>query len=585
MHGDESMRAPRARADLWVRPSRLAAVVLWSCLCGVASAKNVALLIAVGQFADPRLQSQQLLGTATDIDSMQQVLTARWGFDAKDLVALRDRQATHDRILAEISALEQRSAPGDTVLLYFSGHGTSANADNNGFDLPYATGAWVPYDLDFSSLAAAKRTLIIGRRDLVPRLKALDAGGRRVVVVSDSCYSGQVVRAFGQTHSLSRYLPLTMRDLGIAPAAAAVGTRPAPPPYPYQHVILISGASDSETGADISSSQALATAPTLDGKYHGAFTDAFLRLLDGQLVAGVFNYAQGRDALNAFLEHRHFAQHPQLLPGIAEDPENVGSGPFLGMGVAATTSAPAAPSTATASAAAMAVLHVRTEGVSAALRGQIAALAGVTLVAQDADLVLTQDGQKAVLTGPAGDPIATTVAGDPTLVERIAAQAWLARTLPRTDHDPLGLRAETDPASRGNTYVACESFAFELHVDEPAYVMLLDLDSQGRLTVLYPTRAAERQSIAAGIAHAIPGSDPKQHIVVTAPFGTDLVTVLAFAEQPAFFTELTGVEPFRIASARAGALASGLAATRGAVSVRQIGVNTYPGANGSTCGT
>jgi len=586
MHGDVSMRAPRARADHWVRSLQLAAVVLCFSWSAVADAKNVALLIAVGQFADPRLESQQLLGTATDIDSMQQALTAHWGFDPKDLVALRDRQATRDRILAEISALEQRSAPGDTVLLYFSGHGTSANADNNSFDLPYATGAWVPYDLDFSSLAAAKRTLIIGRRDLVPRLKALDAGGRRVVVVSDSCYSGQVVRAFGQTHSVSRYLNLPMRDLGIAPTSAAVGSRPAPPPYPYQHVILLSGASDSETGADISTSQALATAPTLDGKYHGAFTDAFLRLLDGQLVSGTFNYAQGRDALNAFLEHRHFAQHPQLLPGIAEDPENVGSGPFLGMGLPSAAPAPVlATATTSVATPATPVLHVRAEGVSAALRRQIAAIAGVALVAQGADLVLIQDGKKAMLTGPAGDPIATTVADDPTLVERIAAQAWLTRTLPRTDDDPLGLRAETDPASRGNTYVACESFVFELHVDEPAYVMLLDLDSQGRLTVLYPTRAGERQSVAAGIAHAIPGSDPKQHIVVTAPFGTDLVTVLAFAEQPAFFTELTGVEPFRIDSARADALAAGLAGTRSAISVRQIGVNTYPGASGSTCGT
>jgi hypothetical protein len=579
MHGDESMRAPRTGANHWVRSLRLAALVVGASVSAFASAKNVALLIAVGQFADPQLQTQQLLGTATDIDSMQQALTTRWGFDPKDLVALRDQQATRDRILAEISALEQRSAPGDTVLLYFSGHGTSANADNNSFDLPYATGAWVPYDLDFSSVAAAKRTLIIGRRDLVPRLKALDAGGRRVVVVSDSCYSGQVVRAFGQTHSVSRYLHLPMRDLGIAPVAAAVGSRPAPPPYPYQHVILLSGASDSETGADISSTQALATAPTLDGKYHGAFTDAFLRLLDGQLVSGTFNYAQGRDALNAFLEHRHFAQHPQLLPGIAEDPENVGSAPFLGMGMpVAMQPAPAAPPATT-------VVRVRVEGVSDALRQQIAALAGVAVVAQDADLVLSQDGAKAVLRGPAGDPIATTVAGDPTLIERIAAQAWLARSLPRTDQDRLGLRAETDPASRGNTYVACESFVFELRLEKPAYVMLLDLDSQGRLTVLYPTRAAERQSVAPGVAHAIPGSDPKQHIVVTAPFGTDVVTVLAFAEPPAFFTDLTGVEPFRISSARAAALATGLAGARGAVSVRQVAVNTYPGASSGSCGT
>jgi hypothetical protein len=103
------------------------------------------------------------------------------------------------------------------------------------------------------------------------------------------------------------------------------------------------------------------------------------------------------------------------------------------------------------------------------------------------------------------------------------------------------------------------------------------------LTVLYPTRAAERQAIAAGVSHAIPGSDPKQHIVVTAPFGTDAVTMLAFAEPPAFFTALTGVEPFRIASARADALAAGIASARGAVSMRQIAVNTYPGASGAAC--
>ena len=77
------------------------------------------------------------------------------------------------RILAEITALEQRSARGDTVLIYFSGHGTSASAENNSYDLPYATGAWVPFDVDIGTLASAQRTLIIGRRDLVPRLKRL----------------------------------------------------------------------------------------------------------------------------------------------------------------------------------------------------------------------------------------------------------------------------------------------------------------------------------------------------------------------------------------------------------------------------
>lgn len=569
---------------LWV-----IALVAQAMLGGVAAARNLALLIAVGQFGDPLLNSEQLLGTAPDIESVQRTLTEHWRFAAGDVRTLRDREATHARILEEITALEGRSARGDTVLVYFSGHGTSANADNNGFDLPYATGAWVPYDVDVTSVATAQRTLIIGRRDLVPRLKRLDEGGRLVLVISDSCYSGQVVRAFGQTHALSRYLHLVTRDgsrdLGVARVgAAAAAPRPPPPPYPYQHVLLLSAASDSESGADISSPLALQQAPTLDGRYHGAFTDALLRLLAGQLLPGTFNYAQAQQALSAFLEHRHFAQHPQLLPAIAEDPLNIGATAFLGMQPAAPAGAAAAaavPATPIASAR-DARVHVRLETVSAELRARIAALDGIALVDEGADLTVRQRAAEVTLTGPAGDPIATTTAGDPSLLKRLAAQVWLKRALPVTS-DTLGLRAETDPGSRGNTYVQCESFVFEVRLQQPAYVMLLDLDSQGALTVLYPTRASERAIVPAAEARAIPSADPRDRIVVTPPFGTDEVTVLAFERLPAFFAELTGAQRFDISDARAAQLSRGLAASAGAVSARELSVHTYAASSGLSC--
>src|SRR5450631_2935317 len=538
----------------------LAALAACPWLPGVSHARNVALLVAVGQFRDPEMKEHELLGTAADIDSMQQLLTGRWGFAAGDIVALRNQEATHERILAEISSLEKRSAPGDRVLIYFSGHGTSANAEDNSFDLPYATGAWVPYDIDMNTTASAQSSLIIGRRDLVPRLKTLDQGGRQVVVVSDSCYSGQVVRSFGQRFSHTRYLPMVTRDLGVAraPAAAAPSARPPPPPYPYQHVVLLSGASDSETGADISTQQMLQLAPTLDGKFHGAFTDAVLRLLDGKLslngkpLGGGFNYVQGRQALNDFLEHRNFAQHPQLLPALAEDPHDVGSSAFLGELMAAQAGGPppgGSPAGHDAASPAATVrdtmVHVRLESVSPALRTRIAALGGVSIVDKDGDLTLSQSGAQVQLKGPAGDPIVSTTASDSNLLKRIAAQAWLNRAIP-AGSDSLGLRAETDPGSRGNTYVQCESFVFEVKLQKPAYVMLLDLDSQGDLTVLYPTSASERQVVPSGAARAIPGADPKDHIVVTAPFGTDQVTVLGFEKQPSFFVDLTGAQRFAI---------------------------------------
>jgi hypothetical protein len=561
-----------------VAPRRASALLLCLLVSSFAAARNVALLVAVGQFRDPSLKSFELKGPAIDIDSVQQTLTGQWGFAPGDVLALRDQEATQERILAEISALEKRTVKGDTVVIYFSGHGTSANADENSFDLPYATGAWVPYDLDYSSPSSAKRTLVVGRRDLVPRLKRLDEGGRWVVVVSDSCYSGQVVRSFGQKFSHTRFLPMNSRDLGVAHVAAPIGPRPPPPPYPYQHVVLLSGASDSETGADISTPQALQQAPTLDGKFHGAFTDAFLRLLKGQLLPGAFNYAQAREAMNSFLEHRNFAQHPQLLPAIGEDPQDVGSNSFLGMNSIALPSL----ETAVAAAPARDGVKIRLETVSAALRAKIAAIAGVSVVESGGDLAVRQTGEQVLLMGPAGDPVVTSTASDPNLIKRIAAQAWLKRSLP-AGSDRLGLRADTDPGSRGNTFVQCESFVFEVRLQKPAYLMLLDLDSQGNLTVLYPAGPLERRLVPSGVATAIPGSDPKDHIVVTPPFGTDLVTVMAFEKQPAFFVDLTGAQRFATDANRADALAKGLANAAGAVSVRQITVNTYAGKSNQPC--
>jgi len=574
----------------------LAAGLLFAAISNPVSARNVALLIAVGQFQDPLLKSAQLRGTSPDIESMQRALADHWGFAPGDIHSLKDQDATRDRILAEISALEQRSAPGDTVLIYFSGHGTSANDENNQYDLPYATGAWVPYDLDYSTPAASAKTLIVGRRDLVPRLKTLDQGGRFVVVVSDSCFSGQVVRAFGQTHSHSRFLPMQTRDLGVARVqpATVVSARPPPPPYPYTHVVLLSGASDSETGADISTDEALQQAPTLDGKYHGAFTDAFLRLLDGQLVPGTFNYSRGREAMLAFMEHQGFAQHPQLLPAVAEDPQDVGSRPFLGMSVAGSSGGAAAPAAAAGAAAAGAVaaaagardprVHLRLESVSPALRAKVQALSGVTIVDKDADMTLRQHGDQAQLAGPAGDPIVNAPATDPNLIKRIAAQAWLNRILP-AGSETLGLRAETDPGSRGNTFVQCESFVFEVRLQKPAYLMVMDLDSEGKLTVLYPTKPSERDAISPGSPRAIPSADPKSHILVTPPFGSDQVAVLAFQQMPAFFSDLNGVQPFTADGSRADALAKGLATAAGAVSVQQITIHTYPGTGIGLCGS
>jgi hypothetical protein len=228
-------------------------------------------------------------------------------------------------------------------------------------------------------------------------------------------------------------------------------------------------------------------------------------------------------------------------------------------------------------------LHVRLEGTAAALRTKIAALQGVSIVDQQGDLIVRQSGDTVSLLGPAGDPVTSTRSGDPNLLKRIAAQAWLVRSLPVVSKDSLGLRADTEPASRGNTYEQCEDFVFEVKLQKPAFVMLLDLDSDGNLKVLYPASALERRILPNGVAVAIPGADPKDHILVTPPFGVDLVTVMAFERQPPFFADLTGAQAFAADSSQADFLARGLASTVGALSVHQVSVNTYPASGKVSC--
>jgi hypothetical protein len=166
-----AVSSPRQFCALAVQ---IVALLLCVSIHGVASAKNVALLIGVGQLKDPELKDHELGGPPIDVESVRQTLTGQWGFAPGDVHILLNQQATHDGILAEISGMEQRSAPGDTLLIYFSGHGTSAKADNNSFAMPYDTGAWIPYDLNEDSTETALRTLVIGHRDLLPRLKHLD---------------------------------------------------------------------------------------------------------------------------------------------------------------------------------------------------------------------------------------------------------------------------------------------------------------------------------------------------------------------------------------------------------------------------
>ena len=114
-----------------------------------------------------------------------------------------------------------------------------------------------------------------------------------------------------------------------------------------------------------------------------------------------------------------------------------------------------------------------------------------------------------------------------------------------------------------------------LEVRQDGLDTVLDLDPQGRLTVLYPERSSERSVLEAGVVRVIPGSDARSRIRVVPPFGTDQVFVVAFAKSPDFLADFAGARPFTVDSPKAEKIANAIREFANDSDVQQFALRTY----------
>lgn len=553
-----------------------------ACSAAVAAsaepARRVALLIGVGNY--PKLdRTAQLDGPSHDVTAMRAALIAHWGFAERDIVSLVDATATRSRILAELRALQTRSAAGDEVLVLMSGHGTSALDSTAGLPVPHGSGAFLPSDFDPAATGNLLDQVIVGRRDLVPLLGALDQGGRNVWVISDTCYSGQQVRSgFGlPTGELpSRAVPVLVKrdeqaeqraDLVLAERAAP------PPPYPYRRVAFLAASAESEKAKDIPKT-ALRDYPTIDEKPHGALTDALLRVLTGRLPAdinrdGLLSLTEVHRATTDFMSQRSYGHTPQRLPAVAEDDNGLGDRPVLSTrGVAK----PAEQGSNTP-------FRLAVGAVASSLRQSLTRLPDLQLVgAPDAaELRLhPSSGGVALLTG-AGDRLALFPATDIAALQgQLTQLAWAHRLRQVAENSRRAvLPMEVDPAASGGNRVFGSLISFVVRPDRPASLLLLNIDAKGRLTVLYPNGRHELGMLAANRAHHIPGSAPHQRIVVQAPEGMDVQFAFAFDEPPPGLERLIGVADAPASDPRLAPLESWLRNQAGRLSFASSELRAY----------
>ncbi len=504
------VRRPAVRSLIGALGVLVVALMLVATLASPAAAqpRKHALLIGIGEYE----YAGALDGPRHDVGALARALEQDWGF--QDIRTLVDQQATRAAILGAIDDLVQDTPAGDFVFVYFSGHGTSFDDRRSKTALPArldpATGGLYPADLNPRAPDAFEQ-LIVGRRDLRPRFLALERG-RDVFVVFDACFSGSTVRAFPRGQAKNEAWA------GAVPPEVLDNQSVGGDEYPYENLVYLSASAADETAWDIPESL-LSSMPTIDGRPHGALTNALLRGLAGD--ANTNNEAQITvRELHAFVRRQvvdEFQQTPQLLP--------VGRLDLLDRPVFAIARG-VRPVTSERPSSLRLLLGEGAED----LRDRLSRLDGVTLVRGEHDVRVDAAGAGYTLRHGSGDSLAERLsAGDVAI--RLERHRFV--------YELLGVRF---PAAVFNVYlelaemrdglpgpmtrselVRGTKYAFNYEADVAAYFLLVSADRDGRLSLLAPWDASDLQP---QLSRLIPD------IVVTGNPGTEFVKLFGFSRRP-----------------------------------------------------
>jgi hypothetical protein len=215
-----------------------------------------------------------------------------------------DAEATKSNMVEAFKKIIESADGGDSLVITFSGHGTFV-PDTAGDEPDARDEALCPHDIDKGNvLLDDEIRAIFSRRP--PRV--------RLVLISDSCHSGSVIRWAPPDRDsaapLPRFLPpatwmpkerLPRNERGDV--LARVPSNPKPSVLMAGGDLLMSGCQDSEFSYDA----------RFGGRANGAFTYYALKTLK-TLPAGA-TYANWHAAIRKYLPGASYPQAPQLFGG------------------------------------------------------------------------------------------------------------------------------------------------------------------------------------------------------------------------------------------------------------------------------
>lgn len=527
----------------------------------LANAEQHALLIGVSDYQDSRISD--LEGPVNDVTALKDVLIRNWQFDSRNITVLLDEQATENAILDAIDALAARTQLGDDIIVYYSGHGTSASDPDLGayLNLPDGSGAIPAYDFDPDNLQidiladGANDGLLVGRSEIRPRLQALD-DGRNVLVIFDACFSGNAARSVSSPYKpssrrhidLSPYLTRNNTDSLVTAAQSESSKQDVGTPrslwgkkkaaFAYNNIVYFGAAAEDQYAIDLSSAEIRAgLVSTFDGKPHGGFSDSLLRALwsepnEGHQMSFVRLFNRTVNQFNTWCTA--CGHTPVSLPSPDSNADLLNrtilnaASIFTRIGdVYDAASEPELQDALIVDIDAM-------DDMEVAMRNLVSTrdLSADTMVSPD--VFFKRDDPHINAYAANGELITQLPASaTPRALSRwVAGRQWLKRRLTRDTLNEQGeLLVNFRHPLASNKISEGDHINFSVFSSNTARLLAFVMDANSQLSVLYPVNEHERHhTLKPGQSVRIPDADAPV-IQVTPPWGTDTVLFYAFPAQ------------------------------------------------------
>jgi hypothetical protein len=269
-------------------------------LISFSFADNYALCIGIEKY--PTLSPRsQLKFCEKDAEEVAKLLQEKYQFSANNIEILTSEKATYNGIFAAFKRLIDKTKAGDEIVVYYSGHGTQQNDDNND-----------EADGKDEAIVTSDGKLILDDT-LAKWTKRITEKTDRLFVVFDCCHSGNGMKSAGITEQEQNYFLSKYVDPSEIPDTKDLG-----PVIPEDHVVVATTnqngpvVRDRENQLDqtqipfifLSASSEFQVSYVVPRLEHSAFTYFLLHGLQENCPADL-----NQDGMVAFEEMRNYAQN------------------------------------------------------------------------------------------------------------------------------------------------------------------------------------------------------------------------------------------------------------------------------------